>query len=125
MSRIGAAYVAQLKSLRWLETAGGYLDDQGVTALRPLASSLTYLSIAQNPRVTDEAWDTLDRFHSLRQLNISGTGMSIGASVKPVVKLTALRGLSINGLSGTKTEADSLVAAMSQLNVSCSMPHVQ
>lgn len=118
MSKIGAASVAQLKQLRWLETAGGDLDDHGVQALTPLAANLSYLSVAQNKLVTDEAWGSLVLFHSLRQLNLSQTGMSV-PSIENIVKLPALCELSIHGTKGTQAQVALLAEEFPSLNVSC------
>lgn len=120
MSRIGAACVARLTSLRWLETAGGILDDHGVQALTPLAPSLTYLSLAQNKCITDKAWNSLVIFRSLCQLNLSETGMSVPKIVE-VMRLPALRELSIHGVKGTQAQADDLADQLPHLNVNCRM----
>lgn len=116
MSRIGATYVAQLKSLRWLETAGGSLDNYGVETLTSLAETLTYLSVAQNEFVTDTAWSSLVKFRALVNLNLSETGCTVLA----VQQLPCLRELSMHGVRGTRPQLDVLVAESSpQLNVSC------
>ena len=116
MSRIGATYVAQLKSLRWLEAAGGSLDDYGVQALTSLSETLTYLSVAQNRLVTDTAWNSLAKFRALVNLNLSETG----CTVRGIQQLPCLRELSVHGIRGTRSQLDAVVAQSSpQLNLSC------
>jgi hypothetical protein len=118
MSKVGAEAVAKLKSLLWLETAGGYLDDHGLQALAPLAEGLTYLSIAQNKHITDAAWGSLVQFRLLRQLNISQTGMSV-PNTEFIAKLPALRELSMHGIKGANVHAEALSEDFPALNVSC------
>jgi hypothetical protein len=115
MSRTGAAHIAQMTHLCWLEAAGGVLENRGVAELARL-TQLTYLSIAQNLMVTDEAYGSLAQMLQMRHLNLSGTSMSI-PSAKFVARLPELRSLSIYGLAGGRSQAEMLADEFPQMQL--------
>eukprot|EP00892_Ulva_mutabilis_P006583 jgi/Ulvmu1/4297/UM002_0017.1 len=101
LTKAGAIHIAKLPQLHWLEAAGGVLCDEGVNQLRCLAS-LTYLSIAQNRKVTDISYQSLCKLSLLRHLNISGTSMTLDSMDKFIVHMMNLEALAVYGLRVSK-----------------------
>lgn len=93
VTREGAATVAKLRRVSWLEAAGGVLCDTCVAELSSM-TRLTYLSVAQNRAVTSASFPHLAALSHLCSLNISGTSM---AEPTPLFlwQLPALRDLSM------------------------------
>lgn len=96
LSASGCEAVSKLKTLMWLEAAGGFLCDKGVQLLCQL-TRLTSLSIAQNPRVTDTSYESLTQLPHLKTLNISGTAMS-APSAEFLKSMPHMRCLSLYGI---------------------------
>lgn len=97
MTAKSACIVAQLRKVTWLEACGGVLCDAGVAHLAQM-SQLTYLSVAQNPAVTDAAYSALEQLVNLQSLNVSGTGMT-SPGARFIAQLTRLLSFSMYGLA--------------------------
>ena len=109
MSVKSADTIAQLGNVVWLEACGGALCDAGVAQLGRM-TQLTYLSLAQNPAITDVSYGVLEQLRSLQSLNVSGTGMS-SPDARFVAQMPHLVSFSMYGLPLNEGFGRSVVAA--------------
>ena len=93
MTAAGARCVAKLPNVTWLDASGGTLCDIGVSALSEM-TQLTYLSVSQNDRISDESIVSLLKLTCLRSLNLSGTRVT-ASRLHMLASLTALTSLAL------------------------------
>ncbi|MES2355083.1 MAG: hypothetical protein V4568_11930 [Pseudomonadota bacterium] len=68
--------VAKLKKLQALDAQDTGLGNEGLKTLAPLATTLSFLNLRNNARLTDEIAETLQQFKKLRVLDLRGTKLS-------------------------------------------------
>ena len=103
LTRVGCPAIAQLTRVVWLEACGRELCDAGVAILAQM-TQLTYLSLASNLKITDNAYMHLAALSRLQSLNISGTSMTWPCA-RFVYALPQLASLSIHGLKAKGSKA--------------------
>eukprot|EP00736_Rhodelphis_marinus_P006341 Rmarinus@m.29668 len=117
ISDSGLLHLAMLPNLRKLEVCGGLLTDVGMRTLGRM-TTLTFLNITQNFRVTDLGVKYLARLKGLETLIVGHTRVS-GAGLRFLVHhLPSLRWLGVSGCRISKSSMEKLQACRGQVMIS-------
>lgn len=79
ISDVGCMHIAKIKSLECLDLCGGGVSDRGCEYIAESLHNLSSLNLAQNEFITNKGAAYLASLTNLRALNLSHTGVTIGA----------------------------------------------
>jgi hypothetical protein len=111
----GIAAIGECKELRHLSLVGCGVTDAELASLKNL-TMLDYLTLSDNPKITDKGMATVKGFDRLRTLHLTNTSIS-DTGLMELKVLDGLRNLSVGGTKVTQEMAEKFPDDMPNLRV--------